>query len=73
MFYLSSILSTSCKIHNIQRRECPTLIYPLEGHMMQQQGFVVCDMPEVKNFSHFQCSEQSYLRMATQVTPSPVV
>jgi len=37
----------------IYRGECPTLIYPCRRAyrkvMMQQQGFVVCDVPEVKN------------------------
>jgi len=37
------------------RGECPTLIYPCRRTyckvMMQQQSFVVCDVPEVKNLS----------------------
>ena len=39
----------------IYRGEYPTLIYPCRRAyckvMMQQQGFVVCDVPEVKNLS----------------------
>ena len=39
----------------IYRKECSTLIYPCRRAyckvMMQQQGFVVCDVPEVKNLS----------------------
>ena len=67
----------------IYRGEYPTLAYPCRRAYRkvkaQQQGFVVRDVPEVKNlskspnFHRFRRSELPYSRMATQVTPSPVV
>jgi len=44
--------------------------------MMQQQGFVVCDVPEVNKLSKlpsFLILRTAIFAIATQVTPSPVV
>ena len=50
----SVLQSVPCFSH-VHRGEYPTLIYPCRRAyrkvMMQQQGFVVCDVPEVKNLS----------------------
>ena len=56
-FEKCAIMSGFRRSGHIYRGEYPTLIYPCRRvyHevMMQQQGFVICDVPEVNNLSLF--------------------